>query len=263
MLVGCDGIHSTVRRALYPGEGPPKWNGVTMWRGVTVGVPVLSGRAMINVGSSKQRVVIYPISKAEEERGRALINWVAQIRTGDDSPMLPQDWTYMARREEVLAAFIPYAFDFVDVPALIRGTEAIYQYPMVDRDPLPTWDFGSVTLLGDAAHPMHPVGGNGASQAIIDARVLARELALQHSIDAAVAAYDRERRPATAAVVQASRHAGPARCQDLMEERAPDGFTHLHEVVSHAELAAIGIDYKRTAGFDIERLNERPSLSVR
>jgi 5-methylphenazine-1-carboxylate 1-monooxygenase len=263
LLVGCDGIHSTVRRTFYPGEGPPKWNGVTMWRGVTLGVPLLSGRAMINVGSSKQRVVIYPISKAEEERGRALINWVAQMRTGDDGPMPPQDWTYTARREEVLDAFVPFAFDFLDVPALIRGAEAIYQYPMVDRDPLPTWDFGSVTLLGDAAHPMHPVGGNGASQAIIDARVLARELALQHSIDAAVAAYDGERRPATASVVQANRRAGPARCQDLVEERAPDGFTHLDEVVSETELAAIGVDYKRTAGFDIERLNERPSLSVR
>src|SRR5207245_10347486 len=125
-----------------------------------------------------------------------------------------QDWTYIARREDVLAAFAFFVFDFLDVPALIRGAEVIYQYPMVDRDPLPSWDFGRVTLLGDAAHPMHPVGGNGASQAIIDARVLARELALQPSIEAATAAYAVQRRPATAAVVESNRRAGPHGCQE-------------------------------------------------
>ncbi len=263
LLVGCDGIHSLIRRTVYPAEGPPKWNGVTMWRGVTRGRPFLSGRAMINAGSSKQRVVIYPVSKAEEERGWALINWVATMRTADGGPMPPQDWTSTADRDEVLGAFASFAFAFLDVPALIRGAETIYQYPMVDRDPLPTWDFGRVTLLGDAAHPMHPVGGNGASQAILDARVLARELAMQPTIAAGVAAYEGDRRPATAAVVQSNRRAGPHRCQDLVEERAPDGFTDLNAVVSQEELAAIADEYKQTAGFEMERLNERPSISVR
>jgi len=184
------------------------------------------------------------------------------MRTGEHRPMPPQDWTYTARREEVLEAFAHFDFDFLDVPALIRGAEAIYQYPMVDRDPLPTWDFGYVTLLGDAAHPMHPAGGNGASQAIIDARVLARELVLQHSIEAAVGAYDAQRRPATAAVVQSNRRAGPNLCQDLVEERAPHGFADLADVVSPQELEEIASDYKRLAGFDIDRLNQRPSWSV-
>lgn len=263
LLVGCDGIPSVVRRTLYPAEGPPRWNGVTMWRGVTAGAPFLSGRAMINAGSSKQRVVIYPISKAEEDRGRALINWVATMRTADSGLVPPQDWTYIADCGEVLGAFASFVFDFLEVPALIRGAEAVYQYPMVDRDPLPSWDFGRVTLLGDAAHPMHPVGGNGASQAILDARVLARELAIQPTIEAAIAAYDGHRRPATAAVVQANRRAGPHRCQDLVEERAPNGFTDLHDIVSEDELAAIADEYKRTAGFEIAHLNERASLSAR
>jgi 2-polyprenyl-6-methoxyphenol hydroxylase-like FAD-dependent oxidoreductase len=262
LLVGCDGIHSVVRRVFSPDEGPPKWNGVTMWRGVTQGAPFLSGRAMINAGSSQQRVVIYPISRAAEDHGRALINWVATIRTTDNSPIPPQDWTYTADRDQVLQAFAPFVFDFLDVPALIRGAPVIYQYPMVDRDPLPSWDFGRVTLLGDAAHPMHPVGGNGASQAIVDARVLARELATQPTIEAAIASYDANRRRATAALVQSNRRAGPHRCQDLVEERAPNGFSDLHDVVSEEELAAIADEYKRTAGFDIERLNDRASLSV-
>lgn len=261
LLVACDGIHSLIRRTLYPWEGPPKWNGVTMWRGVTLDKPYLSGRTMINAGSSRQRVVIYPISKVEEARGRSLINWVATRQTGSSS-MSEQDWTRTADPAEVLDAFASFEVGFLDIPTLIQGAAEIYQYPMVDRDPLPSWDFGRLTLLGDAAHPMHPVGGNGASQAILDARVLARELALQTSIEAAICAYDAQRRPVTAAVVQSNRRAGPHRCQDLVEERAPDGFTALHDVVSQQELADIASDYKRVAGFDIENLNNRASLSV-
>lgn len=263
LLVGCDGIHSSVRRALYPDEGfiQPRWNGVVMWRGVTLGDPFLSGRTMINAGSSRQRVVVYPISRAAEDRGRALVNWVATLHTGATNDMPPQDWTYVARREEVLAAFDSFVFDFLDVP-LIRGADTIYQYPMTDRDPLPSWVSERVTLLGDAAHPMHPVGGNGASQAIIDARVLARELALQPTVEAAIGAYDAARRPPTASVVQSNRRAGPHRCQDLVEERAPNGFVNLSDVVSRQELDEIALDYKRTAGFDIDGLNQRPSFSV-
>jgi 5-methylphenazine-1-carboxylate 1-monooxygenase len=263
LLVGCDGIHSVVRRALYPAEGPPSWNGVTMWRGVTRGRPFLSGRTMVSVGYPGRIAVVYPISKAEEERGRALLNWVAQFRTATGGPLPPQDWSHTARREDALAPFASYVFDFLDVPALIRGAEVVYQYPMVDRDPLPTWDFGRVTLLGDAAHPMYPFGSNGASQAILDARVLARELAVQPSVEEAVAAYDAQRRPATAAVVRANRQAGPSRCQELVEERAPDGFTNLAEVVSQHELEEIAGAHKRAAGLDPEILNHRPSLSVR
>jgi 2-polyprenyl-6-methoxyphenol hydroxylase-like FAD-dependent oxidoreductase len=217
---------------------------------------------MINVGSTKQRVVIYPISKVQEEQGKALINWVAMLRTAAAADMPTQDWTNIARQEEVLAPFAPFVFDFLDVPDLIRGADVIYRYPMVDRDPLPSWDFGRVTLLGDAAHPMYPVGGNGASQAIIDARVFARELALQPSIEAAVAGYDDQRRAVTAAVVQSNRRAGPHRSQDLVEERAPNGFTDLHEVVTQQELDEIVADYKRVTGLEIDRLNSRPSLSV-
>lgn len=262
LLVACDGIHSAVRRTLFPEEGSPRWNGVVMWRGVTTGKPYLSGRTMINAGSSRKRAVVYSISKDHEDRGEALINWVATVKTSDGASMPPQDWTFTANQAEVLAAFARFDFDFLSIPELIRGAEVIYQYPMVDRDPLPSWDFGHVTLLGDAAHPMHPVGGNGASQAIIDARVLARELALQPAIEQAIAAYDAVRRPATTAVVQSNRRAGPHRCQDLVEERAPDGFTDLFDVVSQQELEDIAGEYKHVAGFDIDHLNSQPSLSV-
>ncbi len=176
LLVGCDGIHSEVRHALYPDEGPPKWNGITMWRAVTEAEPFLSGRTMIAAGYSGRSVVVYPISKRYEGQGRSLINWVASVKTADGRLMPPQDWDHTAHREEVLEPFASFRFDFLDVPALIRSAEVIYKYPMVDRDPLPTWDFGRVVLLGDAAHPMYPTGANGASQAILDGRVLTREL---------------------------------------------------------------------------------------
>ena len=262
LLVGCDGVHSAVRRALYPDEGPPKWNGITMWRGVTEAAPLLSGRTMITAGYFGRHIVVYPISKEYEGRGMALLNWNTNVKTADDQPMSPQDWDHTARVEDAVAPFASYVFEFLDVPALIRGAKVIYQYPMVDRDPLPSWNFGRVTLLGDAAHPMYPVGANGASQAIIDARVLARELAIQPSVEAAVGAYDGQRRPATAAVTQANRGLGPLEVLQIVERRAPDGFANLDDVISPQELHQIATAYKGTAGFDAETLNKRPSLSI-
>ncbi len=262
LLVGCDGVHSAARHALYPDEGAPRWNGITMYRGLTRAKPFLSGRTLVNVGSDERRVVAYSISKAEEERGRALINWSANFKAADEGTMPRESWSHTARAQDVVGRFASFVFDFLDVPALIAGAEVVYKYPQVDRDPLPTWDFGRVTLLGDAAHPMHPAGANGASQAILDARVLARELAGQPSIETAVAAYDAKRRPTTAAVVRANREKAQARSQNLVEERAPDGFTDLTDVIGQQELEQIFGGYERLAGFDRETLNSRPSLSA-
>jgi 5-methylphenazine-1-carboxylate 1-monooxygenase len=262
MLIGCDGIHSVIRQALFPNEGLPKWNGMTMWRAVTEGAPFLSGRTMIMAGHFGRRMIVYPISRQHKTADKALINGAAEFKNAPEQPMPTQDWEHMARLEDVLEPFTSFVLDFLDVPALIRGAASIYQYPMVDRDPLPTWNFGRVTLLGDAAHPMYPVGSNGASQAIIDARVLARELALQPSIEAAIAAYDAQRRPQTASVVLANRQGGPERCLEIVEQRAPEEFVDLDTVISRAELEEIAHSYKRTAAFDPEVLNSRPSLRV-
>jgi 2-polyprenyl-6-methoxyphenol hydroxylase-like FAD-dependent oxidoreductase len=262
LLVGSDGIHSVVRQMIHPGEGAPKWNGITMWRGLSEAEPFLSGRTMIMAGVTRRRVVVYPVSRKYEQRGKALINWVAELKNADGRPMSRHDWYFTARLENVLPHFSSFKFDFLDVPALMQNAKVIYQYPMVDRDPVDTWNKGRITLLGDAAHPMYPVGSNGASQAILDARVLARELALQSSVEDALAAYDAQRRPATAKIVESNRKAGPEVCMEIVEERAPQGFSSLDDIITQAELQEISKKYKVAAGFDVETLNSRPSFSV-
>lgn len=261
VLVGADGIHSVVRGHLHPGEGPPLWNGITMWRAVAPGTPCLTGSSMVMIGYFGLRAVVYPIT-APDRDGHAVINMVLEAATGDGRPMPRQDWDHLTSTAEIRPLFSHMRFGWIDIGALIDAAPSWWQYPMVDRDPLPWWGSGGITLLGDAAHPMYPVGANGASQAILDARVLARELALAPTPEAALAAYEAQRRPATAAVVLANREAGPEKCMELAEARAPGGFSRVEDVFAPGELQELTASYKRLAGFDPAALNTRPSLSV-
>ena len=171
-----------------------------------------------------------------------------------------QDWIHHGKLEDVLRYFGSFVFDWLDLTEVFRKAEVIYQYPMVDRDPVARWSFGPVTLLGDAAHPMYPVGSNGASQGILDARVLARALAISASPEEALEAYDAERRPATARVVLLNREVGAEKCMEIVHERAPQGFERIEDVISQAELEEMARRYKQTAGFDRDTLNNRASL---
>ncbi len=258
VLIAADGIHSTVRARLYPGEGPPIWNGAILWRGVTRAEPYLTGRSMIMAGHEFQKFVCYPI---EPDRGQgALINWIAERKFRPDHAWRREDWNRAGRLEEFLPQFEAWRFDWLDIPALIRNAERCFEYPMVDRDPLDRWTFGRVTLLGDAAHAMYPIGSNGASQGILDARVLAREIQRHGATEAALAAYESERRPATARIVLANRGNGPEQVMQLVEQRAPDGFARIEDVLSREELEGTAAAYKRMAGFDRETLNTRPPI---
>ena len=261
LLIAADGIHSTVRGRFYPDEGPPKWGGVVMWRGTTEAAPFLGGRTMIMAGFFRQKFVCYPITPTTAD-GKSLLNWVAELRPGDSELSEREDWNKPGKLEDFLPAFESWRFDWLDVPALIRAARAVYVYPMVDRDPLPRWSFGRVTLLGDAAHPMYPIGSNGASQAILDARTLTGCLRSYADPEAALAAYEDERREATAQVVLANRELGPERVMQLAEDRAPGGFDHIHDVLSADELERTAGRYKRLAGFDRDTLNNRPSLAA-
>jgi 2-polyprenyl-6-methoxyphenol hydroxylase-like FAD-dependent oxidoreductase len=254
VLIGADGIHSTVRALLFPHEGPPKWNGGLIWRAVSEDMPFLSGRSHIMAGG-RQTFVAYPISKPHEDRGRALINWVARFFVDPTQDLPPEQWNRRGKLEDFLPRYEDWRFDWLDVPAVIRAAEAVYEFPMVDRDPLPRWSFGRITLLGDAAHPMYPLGSNGASQSILDADVLAQALRDHADPEEALVQYETERRPKTAQVVANNRRGGPAAVINLVEERAPNGFNDLASVVTHEELARISDDYKRIASFDLATVN--------
>src|SRR6266849_2385152 len=253
ILIGADGLHSRVRETLFPDEGPPCWNGLMLWRGARDWPVFLSGRSMIVAGGLHAKVVVYPIAEGSSPASR-LTNWAVLVKVGDGNAPPPrrEDWSRPGKREELMPHVARFSVPYVDVPNLISATPEFYEYPTCDRDPLPYWSSGRVTLLGDAAHPMYPVGSNGASQAILDARVLARELALQPSLEEALIAYDAQRRQATAALVAANRQVGPEQCMELVEKRAPNGFQNLDEVISREEMEEIARFYKRTAGFDPE-----------
>lgn len=263
VLIGADGIHSAVRTQLHPGECRPLWNGIHMWRGVSEAEPFLSGRTMIMAGSNRRaKFVAYPISAPAERGGRTRVNWVAEVRLGRGALVEPEDWRRQGRLGDVLPHFADWHFPWLDVPGLITAAPVIYEYPMVDRDPLPWWGRGRVTLLGDAAHPMYPIGSNGASQAIIDARILALEVARTDDVPSALAAYDESRRPPTTALVLANRQMGPERAMAIVEQRAPNGFARIEDVIGRRELEEITNRYRAIAGFDVETLNTRPSWTA-
>jgi 5-methylphenazine-1-carboxylate 1-monooxygenase len=261
VLVGADGIHSAVRAQLYPGEGPPGWNGHMLWRGAVEDKPFLSGRSMIVAGDLKEKVVLYPISRTAADRGRSLTNWAVWAKLADGSipPPRHEDWSRHGCLEDVLPHFAAWRFDWFDVPALMRRTPVFYEYPMCDREPLDRWSFNRVTLLGDAAHPMYPVGSNGAAQAILDACCLARMLGSHGDVAEALRAYEAERLPAANQVVLSNRRMGPERVIDIVAERAPRGFERLDDVISHEELLSIAMQYRKVAGFERERLADPKS----
>lgn len=259
VLVAADGIHSVARTQFYPDEGPPLWDGAILWRATSIADPFLTGATMVGAGNRDVKFVVYPI--ADLAGGRKLTNWIAELRVDPNQAWKREDWNRPGRIEDFINAFEDWRFDWLDIPALIRAAEAIYEFPMVDRNPLPRWTHGRVTLLGDAAHPLYPIGSNGASQGILDARTLALKLATVADPAAALEAYEAIRRPATAALLEATRGDGPDVVLDMAEARAPEGFTDIDAIFPMAERAEVAAHYKRLAGFEPATLNARPSLS--
>jgi 2-polyprenyl-6-methoxyphenol hydroxylase-like FAD-dependent oxidoreductase len=249
VLICADGIHSAGRRHFYPGEAAPCWNGVLMWRGATEWTPWGDGKTMAIGGGMGAKFVLYPI--AEAANGRQLMNWVVNVKMADAavSPPPKESWSRPALRSLVLPYARRFSIPGFDVSALVEATPQAFEYPMCDRDPLPRWTFGRVTLLGDAAHPMYPVGSNGASQAILDARALSDALAESEHPSQALWRYERERLDKTAEVVRLNRKGGPERVIDEVEKRAPGGFDDIDAVMSRQERQAIVGGYAGKAGF--------------
>ena len=260
MLIACDGIHSVARRHFYPDEGMPKWNGSLLWRGLADGDRVFDGRTMIWAGHPRQKFVLYPLLDLPD--GRQQLNFIAELRTDNTELLEREDWNQAGDLSDFLPEFEEWKFPWLDVPALIASAPGTFLFPMVDRDPVERWSFGRVTLLGDAAHPMYPIGSNGASQAILDARTLAGCLRSHpDDVERALARYDEVRRPATSAIVLANRGLGPELPMQLVEERAPNGFASLSDVITPEEILDVTDGYRKMAGFSLQQLQDRPSLA--
>lgn len=251
VVIACDGVNSAVRRAFYPNE-QLAFGGINTWRGVTVHPPILTGKSYLRIGSiDTGKMVIYPIADDVDGRGNQLVNWVAEIRREGGAM---NDWNRPGRPEDFLAIFEDWKFDWLDVPNLIRTAQGIFEYPMVDRDPVPRWTFGRVTLLGDAAHPMYPRGSNGSAQALIDARTLAGLLAARDPLDA-LAEYERVRQPPTARIVETNRTVPPDYIIMKVDElTGGKPFGKLEDVISEAELRRLSDEYKKIAGFSLDAL---------
>ena len=250
-LLGADGIHSALRVALHPDEGGLRWNGIAMWRGAVDWPAFDGGDAMVIAGDGVAKLVLYPIGPGLTPATR-LTNWVVYARVGDPAGPPPgrESWSRPGRLADFRHLAERIRLPFLDVMAMIEATAEVFEYPMCDRDPLPWWTRGRVTLLGDAAHPMYPVGSNGASQAILDARCLA-DLLAGSPVPAALAEYEAARRPATAEIVRSNRIGGPERVIDLVAARAPEGFGQIGTVAATAELEAIVGGYAQMAGFAV------------
>jgi len=250
VLVGADGFHSAVRRGLYPDEGPPRYEGVMMWRGAHEQAPFGDGRTMFIAGNHDVKFVCYPISEEARRRGSALLNWVAELRHDSPRPLHPGDWTRPGDRD-FIPRFRGFAIEGLDIVALMTRTAEIFEFPMIDRDPLPRWSFGRVTLLGDAAHPMYPIGANGASQAILDAAALARALTGVQAKDlpAALTAYQDARLEPANRVVLANRQAGPEQVLDIADARITGPQDRIDDLIGREELEAVARRYRSLAGF--------------
>ena len=259
IVVSCEGIHSNIRRQLYPNEGPPLYSGINMWRGVTRAKPFLTGASMVRIGwLTSAKVLVYPIRDSIDAEGRQLINWVVDIATPEYKKQ--RDWNRRGRLGDFMPVVKDWHFDWLDLPALFEAADAVLEYPMVDQDPLERWSYGRLTLLGDAAHPMYPRGANGAAQAILDCRALTESLKRNPDPVAALADYERTRLPATAKVVLTNRQNPPdAILREVFLRTGDKPFASIDAVISREELAGLSERYQRIAGYDKASVGKPPA----
>jgi 2-polyprenyl-6-methoxyphenol hydroxylase-like FAD-dependent oxidoreductase len=257
LLFGADGIHSSVRAQMHPNQPPIHWGGTIMWRGTAKGVPIRSGSSFVGLGTSRHRVVIYPISQPDAD-GLADINWIAEQTYDTDHDWSKSGWFRPVELAEFAAEFDGFVYDWLDLPALLAKSDVAYENPMIDRDPLPTWVDGPVALMGDAAHPMYPTGSNGASQAIIDARTIGRMMVERGVTADTLAAWNAEFCGPVGQVAMRNRGAGPFGLLNMVDDRCGGQFENIDDVIPAAERSAFMLAYQQAAGFAKDRLNAAP-----
>lgn len=258
VLIAGDGLHSAVRAQMHPDQPEPQWGGQILYRGAAHGPPVRSGAAFTLVGTLTQRFVHYPISSIDQNTGMQLQNWIAELTVDASAGLSASDWNKVVDVDTFLPAFADWTFDWLDIPTLVRAAPTVWEFPMVDRDPVDQWVDGRVCLIGDAAHVMYPVGSNGASQAIVDARVMgAKFLEAGIGPDALVAFQEQLLEPISALVLRNRGH-GPIGILGMVDERSNGYFDDIDDVIPRAEVEAYMANYKSAAGFAMDALNASP-----
>jgi 5-methylphenazine-1-carboxylate 1-monooxygenase len=248
IVIAADGVNSALRQQLV-GDSVV-FTGINTWRGVTKHKPILTGRSYLRIGSILTgKIVIYPIADDIDGQGNQLINWTTEFKR---ETVEMNDWNKPGDLADFISVYESWRFPWLDVAELIRRSDFIFEYPMVDKDPLPRWTFGRVTLAGDAAHPMYPRGSNGSAQAVIDARTLADCLAASADPRGALQAYEAARREATSKVVRTNREHPPDFINIKVEELTGDRpFDNLDDFITQDELRVLSDNYKRIAGFAV------------
>jgi len=251
IAVACDGVNSVMRKQMHP-QDALCFAGINTWRGVTVHPPILTGKSYLRIGTVEVgKMVIYPIIDNVDGKGNQLINWVAELQKPNAAM---NDWNRPGDPAVCAEIFKDWKFDFLNVPELILKAEKVFEYPMVDKDALPFWTQGRVTLMGDAAHPMYPRGSNGSAQALIDARTLAEQLSQHSNPQEALKAYETLRLAPTAKVVETNRNVPPdfiiMKAQELSGGKP---FRHIDDLISQDELRQISDNYKTVAGFALTK----------
>ena len=259
ILVGCDGINSQVRKQMYPNEQPPIWNGAVLWRGITSEAPFRTKASMVMIGHDTQRFVSYPISDPDSN-GRSIINWIAELKFDPSNPWPKGDWSKKVNKSKFIDQFKDWAFEWINPHQLISNAGDVFEYPMVDREPLEKWTFDNTTILGDAAHPTYPVGSSGASQAIIDSRKLVYQFKNKGLNNSALLSYENEMRPLTNKITLTNRQAGPDALLQVVEDRCDGQFIEIENVITKKELKQHADKYKMVAGINIERLNNSKGI---
>ncbi len=259
ILIAADGIHSVVRAQMHPDQAPIHWGGAVMWRGTVRAKPLRTESSFIGLGTHQHRMVIYPISKLNSD-GTALINWIAEF-TMDNKEGWPSDsWFTEVSIDSFVHHFEEFRYDWLDVPAMLRQADCAYKNPMIDRDPVSTWVDGPVALMGDAAHAMYPTGSNGASQAIVDARVMGAAMLSKGVTPSALKSYDDELCSKVSELVLRNRSAGPFGLLNILDDRCGGVFDDIEAVIPQEERNEFMSKYKAAAGFAIETLNNAPSI---
>ncbi len=258
LLIGADGIHSAVRAQMHPQQPPIHWGGAILWRGTTWAKPIRTGSSFIGLGTHRHRMVVYPISHPDPQTGLAMINWIAEVTVDNAQGWTQSGWFRQVPTSDFIHHFERWTWDWMDVPKLIRQADIAFENPMIDRDPIPTWQDGPVVLLGDAAHAMYPTGSNGASQGIIDARVLGAAMVEHGATQSAFATYNAKLCGPVSELILRNRGAGPFGLLNIVDERCGGTFESIDDIIPPAERTAFMAGYKAAAGFAIEKLNSAP-----